>query len=195
MVDSTDRSPPGAGRGEFTELYCGLAPALHVWAALRLRPQLRAFCDLEDLLQEVWCRAYAIRDRFDPDEVAFRPWLFRVAKNVLLEVVRKARYASQVKHPEGRTTRLFTLEAVADQVTSVTRRVARDDSLREFHGRIDALPEDERELVLHLGLEGLGYDEVARRLDLNREAVKKRWQRLRARLEGQGVPDTLLELA
>jgi DNA-directed RNA polymerase specialized sigma24 family protein len=63
---------------------------LHVWASLRIRPQLRAYCQTEDLLQEVWCRTYAIRDRFDSTTRSFRSWIFTVAKNVLLEVVQRA---------------------------------------------------------------------------------------------------------
>lgn len=183
--------PDTRGR-EFAELYRGVAPALQVWASLRIRPRMRAFCEVEDLLQEIWCRAYAICDRFDAEKIEFRAWLFRVAKNVLLEVVRKANYAGRVSSTGGRTSKIFQLEGVADQVTSITRRVARGDTLRAFHERIDVLPVDDRELVLHLGLEGLDYASVATRLGLSHEAVKKRWQRLRARLELQGLPEFLL---
>ena len=155
--------------------------------------QVRAYCETADLLQEVWCRAYAIRERFDPNRMTFRCWVFRVAKNVLLEVVRQARYAGRVRPSDGGTSRMFRLEAVADDVTSVTRRVARDDTLRRFRDSLEALPGDERDLVVHLGLEGLGYDEVAARMDLSRDAVKKRWHRLRARLEAIGLPRRLLD--
>lgn len=177
----------------FSSLYLELAPALHVWASLRIRPELRGYCEATDLLQEVWCRAYAIRERFDPQQAQFRPWLFRVAKNVLLEVARKARQVGRVHPSDGRTSRILQLEGVADEITSVTRQVARDDTLRAFHEEIAALPDGERELVLHVGLEGMSYADVAPRLGLNPEAVKKRWQRLRTKLEARGLPATLLE--
>lgn len=178
---------------DFTALYREVAPALHVWATLRIRPQLRGFCEVGDLLQEVWCRAYVIRRRFDRTQAEFRPWIFRVAKNVLLEVVRTARRASRVRPHDGRTSQVLRLEGVADEVTSITRQVARNESLRAFHERIEALPDDERDLVVHIGLEGLSHAEVATRLGLNAELVKKRWQRLRARLDKAGLPTRLLE--
>lgn len=185
--------PAAADEQRFVELYRQAAPALHVWASVRIRPSMRAFCEVEDLLQEVWCRAFAIRERFDRESGAFRPWLFRVAKNVLLEVARSARQAERMGAAAGRTSRLLQLDGVADEVTSITRQVARSDALRGFHRRIEELPDDDRELVLHIGLEGLSYAEVATRLDLNHETVKKRWQRLRSRLEARGLSDLLLE--
>ena len=50
-----------------------------------------------------------------------------------------------------------------------------------------------QELVVHVGLEGLPFAEVATRLGLNYETVKKRWQRLRAKLDTTGLPDMLLQ--
>ena len=70
--------------------------------------------------------------------------------------------------------------------------MARDDALREFRQRIDELPSEERDLVLHLGLEGMTQADVATRLGLSTEAVKKRWQRLRTRLDHAGLPRALL---
>ena len=37
------------------------------------------------------------------------------------------------------------------------------------------------------------YGEVAERVDASRDAVKKRWQRLRARLDALGLPDCLVD--
>ena len=178
---------------DFHRLYTEFAPALQVWATLRIQPQLRAFCEPTDLLQEIWCRAYAIRDRFDRDEASFRPWLFRVAKNVLLEVVQEARLSGRVRHGDGRTSRMFRLAAVADDVTTITQKVARDETLASVRDRIDSLAREERQLVIQLGLEGKKYAEVATQMGLSHDAVKKRWHRLRARLEAEGLADTLLE--
>jgi DNA-directed RNA polymerase specialized sigma24 family protein len=47
--------------------------------------------------------------------------------------------------------------------------------------------------VLHVGFEGMSCPEVGARLGLPAETVKKRWQRLRARLETAGLPRLLLE--
>jgi len=190
-ADAEDADQSGS---ELAQRYRDLAPALHVWASLRIRPQLRAYCEVEDLLQEVWCRACALADRRVPEAAEFRPWLFRIAKNVLLEVVRKAGYAGRVQPAAAQPSRLFLLDAVPAAVTSITRRLASDDALRALHVHLLALPEDDRALAVHLGIEGLPQAEVATLLGLQQETVKKRWQRLRARLVQQGLPGALFEI-
>ena len=68
----------------------------------------------------------------------------------------------------------------------------RDEGLAAFRLEVDALPEEERKLVVHCGLEGLPLGEVAERLGISTEAAGKRWQRLRARLAESSLPEHLL---
>ncbi|MCP3914206.1 MAG: sigma-70 family RNA polymerase sigma factor [bacterium] len=198
--NSPDGSPTGrwvraAKDGDadsFSKLYEHIAPSLLTWAELRLRPAQRAHLDPQDLVQEVWFRAWKAIDSFDPDRVPFRLWLFRVAKNVLLEAVRQARKADRQKGVPGPTTRLFALQNLPDSATAVSRRLARDEGLKAFTERVRKLEDDEQKLVLHCGLEGLPYKDVAERMELSLDAVAKRWQRLRSRLLEAGLPDQLL---
>ena len=80
-------------------------------------------------------------------------------------------------------------------VRLVSRRVSRDEELGRFREAVAALPEDERKLVLHCGLEGLPLREVGERLGISEEAAGKRWQRLRARLRTTELPEHLLALS
>lgn len=177
----------------FARLHEHLAPALYAWAELRIRPAQRAHLEPADLVQEVWYRAWRAFDGFDPEEVPFRPWLFRVAKNVLLEAVRAVQRSGS-GGGIGPSTRLFALENHPDTETAVSRRLMRDESLAAFAERVRALSEDERKLVVLCGLEGLPHKEVADRLGLGTEAITKRWQRLRARLAAVRLPEHLLAL-
>ena len=77
-------------------------------------------------------------------------------------------------------------------MTAVSMRLSRDEGLAAFRAEVDALPEDDRKLVVHCGLEGLPLGEVAQRLGLSTEATGKRWQRLRARLAEGTLPEHLL---
>lgn len=188
------RAAKAGDAARFGELYEHVAPAIYAWAELRIRPGVRAWLDPQDVVQEVWCRAWRIFDRYDPEQVSFRYWVFRVAKNVLLEAFRKLR-APGVGGPDaGTTTRLLALREVPDDATGVSRRVARDETLRLFTDWVRELPEDDRKLLVHAGLEGMSHAEVAERLQLGREAVAKRWQRLRARIEQQKLPRALVAL-
>jgi RNA polymerase sigma-70 factor (ECF subfamily) len=192
------RDPRGAGSAasggelDFQRRYEELAPALHAWAELRIRPQMRALVEPGDVVQEVWCRAWRERAQVAALDPAFRGWLFRIAKNVLLEAFRRARAPAFRAGSAGTTTRVLALEGVPDSITAVSRRLARDEGLAKLVEWLRGLEEDERLLVAHVGLEGLSFAEVGERVGLSRDAVAKRWQRLRARMAEQRLARDLL---
>jgi len=188
MVESHSAS----GESAFQQRYEELAPALHAWAELRIRPEVRGLIDPQDVVQEVWCRAWRQRELADPGGEGFRPWLFTVAKNVLLEAFRKLRSPAFRAGSAGTTARLVALEGVPDSITAVSRRVARDEGLTRLVGWLRELDGEERLLVAQVGLEGQPFGEVADRLGLTRDAAAKRWQRLRARLSEQPAARSLL---
>lgn len=174
----------------FAELYERVAPALYTWASLRIRPAMRTALDPEDVVQEVWCRAWKGFERFDPDETPFRMWVFRIAKNVLLEGFRKLQRAGPTA--AGPSTRLFQLQNLPDSATAISRKVARHEGIQVLLAWADALDEEEKQLFVHCGLEGLSYAEVSERMDIHRDAIAKRWQTLRARVAQFGVPKDLI---
>jgi RNA polymerase sigma-70 factor (ECF subfamily) len=61
----------------------------------------------------------------------------------------------------------------------------------EFHEKVDALPDDERDVFGLLWYQGLTQAETARMLDISEATVKRRWLsarlRLQAALRGEGV--------
>jgi len=177
----------------FGRLYEHIAPALLTWAEFRIRPEQRQHVDPADVVQEVWFRAWRQMETFDPEATPFRYWIFRIAKNVLLEAVRKGQRADT--SGAGTTAKMQQLGELADTMTAVSMRLSRDEGLAAFRAEVEALPEDDRRLVVHCGLEGLPLKEVARRLDVSTEAATKRWQRLRARLAAGGLPEHLLAAA
>ena len=176
--------------GSFGTLYEKIAPALYTWADLRIRREFRQHVSPEDVVQEVWCRAWKIFEKFDPDNGSFRYWIFRVAKNVLYEAFRILKDPASTRGGGG-TTRALMLDNIPDDATRITKRVARNESLSKCADWIRSLPEEDRKLVIHCGLEGLTYIQTAERLAIGKEAVAKRWQRLRERLREQPIPQQL----
>jgi RNA polymerase sigma-70 factor (ECF subfamily) len=174
----------------FGALYEKIAPALFTWAEIRIRREFRQHVSPEDVVQEVWCRAWKIFEKFDPDNGSFRYWIFRVAKNVLYEALRTLKDPSSMPGGGG-NTRVLVLDGVPDDATRITMRVARDESLGKCADWIRDLDDEDRKLVIHCGLEGLTYIETAERLAIGPEAVAKRWQRLRERLRDQALPQQL----
>jgi RNA polymerase sigma-70 factor (ECF subfamily) len=185
---STRSMAPDEARAALAEYYTPLAPALHAWACMRLGPEERPRLQPEDLTQEVWLRAHSVFHGFDATRTSFRAWLFAVAKHVLLEVRRRSRRSSKELAAQGSSTRLAALDQVPLEITSVTRRVAKNEDLQRFVGRLRELSEAEQATVLHCGLEGLPMKDAAARLGENHEATAKRWQRLRERMRTWGAP-------
>ena len=178
--------------GRFGELYERIAPALYTWACLRIRPAMRVQVDPEDVVQEVWCRAWKAFPQFDAEGASFRLWVFRIAKNGMLEAFSKVQRASSAAGGHEPTTRLFQLQNVPDSATAISRRMARTEEIQVVLDWVGELEEDEQKLFLHCGLEGMGYAEVAERMDLRYDAVAKRWQSLRERLGRFALPRDML---
>lgn len=162
------------------------ASVLYCWLRARVKPSLRADFDAEDLLQEVWLRA--VRVLPDTSVANPRAWLLSIAGYVFLEAMRGWQ----------RRARLLAVSAdgshvdVTDEVTTMTRRVARDELRQRFFASLDHLDDDDRQLLLQHGLEGRSLAQVAERLGISTEAAYKRWQRLRAHLVQLGSPADLL---
>ena len=111
-----------------------------------------------------------------------RAWLFTIAKHALYEVRRAAERLRREGAAGGSTSRLLAMGQVPVDITSLTQRVARNDAVRDFLRRVDELDDDDRMLLIHVGLEDLPQTEAAARLGLGYDALAKRWQRLRARV-------------
>lgn len=148
-----------------------------VW--LRLSADLRAFFrrrvpdehEAEDLLQDTFVRLHAgLGDLRDEERLA--AWVFRIARRVLAD------------HRRGAATPgTLESEPPADPEPEA------DNLNREVEGwlrsMVELLPESQREAVLLAEVEGLGQDEVARRLGLSHSGARSRVQRGRARLRAE----------
>lgn len=186
------RAAKAGEEARFTELYERIAPALFTWASLRIRPGMRGVLDPQDVVQEVWCRAWKSFPEFDPEQ-SFRAWIFRIAKNVMLEGFRKARKAgSAAASPAGESTRAFQLQNLPDSATAISRRMARHEGLQQLLDWIATLDDQDRQLVVHCGLEGLSYPEVSALTQVHKDTIAKRWQNLRVRLAQFAIPRDLV---
>lgn len=180
-----------AGQRAQLEALCErVGPAVLAWAHLRMRPSMRARVDPQEVVQEVWLRVLANLGERGPEPKLFRSWVFGIARNVMFELSRKASFRPAGRQAEERWESF--LGAQADEATGVSVYAARQDLLQDFLERVAAYGETERRLLVLHGLEGRNFPEVAEKLGLSRDVVAKRWQRLRARLEEEGIPEYLL---
>jgi len=155
------------------------AAKLVAWARLRVRRELWAVLEPEDLAQEVGCRALARFAAFDSARATFAAWLFGIASHVLNEALRA------LGRGPGSAKKLnfeADMNEIVDAVTTITKRVARDESWNRFTARAATLDDDDRALLVHHGLEGLSHKEVATLMGISEDTARKRWQRLITKL-------------
>ncbi len=143
-----------------------------------LVPQVRRFAyaltrhadDADDLVQTTLERVLA---RPMPDDVELVKWMFRVCRNIWIDDLR---------------SRKVRREAAADLVADIEHdpstedRFAAQAMLRRTQQGIDALPEEQREVLAMVAIAGMAYREAAEALAIPIGTVMSRLARARAAL-------------
>ncbi len=134
----------------------------------------RGIGDVEAVVNDVFLKAFGAVGTFTGDEAAFRAWLFRIARNRVIDEYRKLGRA-----PE--TADLDAAAAVAggDVVVDAERRFS-DGRLLELLG---LLTDEQREVLALRFVADLTIDQIAEVTNRRRGAVKQLQRRALRRLE------------
>jgi RNA polymerase sigma-70 factor (ECF subfamily) len=173
-------------REAFTVLFEKYRRRLAVLIHCRLGAELHGVLEVDDVLQETFLRAFRDLDRFTyRSPGSFMQWLSAVASHVLADLARyharRQRDAAQVVPlPSG--SRPDTPQLVNFRTPS--RVLAEQEGVLRLLRKLDALPEQYREVIVLAKIEGLTTAELADRLGKPREAVSlllhRALQRLRS---------------
>jgi RNA polymerase sigma-70 factor (ECF subfamily) len=192
-MDSREREPnlsalvesaAALAQSDFEALYTRHVPTLIAWVGVRTSGLRRGAVDAEDVVQETWVRALESFTRFDPGRGAFRSWLIGIAQHVLLEALRRRAGKPFRDHGSEMNSGISQCPAI---VTTISRAVARADSVARFLAFVETLPSEDRDLIALRGLENRDFADVARHLQVSFDAAEKRWQRLLARLRERAI--------
>jgi RNA polymerase sigma factor (sigma-70 family) len=126
----------------------------------------------DDLLAEVWLRAFAARGGYDIRYADARPWLYGIARNVLRE---HWRASSDTKPAAIDEMRVDPWEAIDDRLDSASRADAVISAVR-------ALPPVELEVLLLVAWEQLTPADAAKVLGIPQGTARSRLHRARATL-------------
>lgn len=151
---------------DFARLLQNEIPRLRRYARALTRDAARA----DDLVQSCLVRAIAKEHLWEPG-TDLRAWLFTILHNQNVNEIR-------------RSVREGVLVAVEDvaPVLTVAPRAASSLQLRDLERAIRLLPEEQRQVILLVGLEGMRYEEVAAVLDIPIGTVRSRLSRGREML-------------
>jgi RNA polymerase sigma-70 factor (ECF subfamily) len=148
---------------------------------------LASFDEAEDAVQETYLRAWRNRESFDGDLV--RAWLYRIATNVCLDVIRtksrrvpELRSFAEVSWLQPYPDRLLDeVASAADEPDAVA--VARETIELAFLAALQVLPARQRAALLLRDVLGLPATETAALLETSVAAANSALQRARATMQ------------
>ena len=180
-VDVRSESPEallvrvGAGdRVAFAELFRTFGPRIKGFALQRLGDPSAAEGLTQDVLLTIWRKA----DRYDPTRANATTWMFTIARNRLIDRVRRrGRAEPDPDDPQW----IPAAPPAADQV------VQADQQSEQVRQALEALPATQREVLVLTFYEARSYPEIAEQLQVALGTVKSRarlgFERLRSLLE------------
>ena len=145
---------------------------------------LRRREDIEDIVQQVFIKAYFSLRRFDLRS-AFGTWLYKIAVNECWDYLRKKRVRRLVYQADLNEDQVRGLNGVPgaaathDPPSDAERRTEQRDLLDRL---MEELEERDRLMLVLKEVEGFSVEEIGRVLDLNVNTVKVRLFRARGRL-------------
>ena len=194
VIESPPRGPPAGS----VEIGVGIPPAARdcraarFWALWRShRPHLfhqslsmmggrRA--DAEDALSATTIKASQAFENTNIDNE--RAWLRQILRNVCMDLYRERQRRARWDGHAG------NVDHVADRAPSPEETTFKRELLALVRTHILKLPPNLREPLLLRCLEGLAYNDIARRLAISSAAARKRVQLARAELRSRvGGPD------
>lgn len=133
--------------------------------------------EAEDAVQEIWVKV--IQAEKVPD--TFRPWLYKVARNHCLNLLR-----TRVRRREAHAPPLDS--QMPDSLSGQLTRLANDEVRAQLAKLVQDLPDAQREVLRLRYVEGLQRPEIAEVLDIPEKLVKTRLfetlKRLREQVNG-----------
>jgi RNA polymerase sigma-70 factor (ECF subfamily) len=149
--------------------------------------------DIQDFAQDALLKILDALDTFR-GESQFTTWAQKIAINVSFTELRRQRWkdVSWEVITQGVEDSEFIPQSLADPKDSPEKQAVQNDLLRKLRRIItEELTEKQREVLVAVQIHGMPLQEVARRMNTNRNALYKVMhdarQRLKERMEAEGL--------
>src|SRR6478609_8659433 len=179
--DPTDNHLVAAVRAGDDRAFECLYERYHRRIAAYIYGMVNDYARAEDITQDVFMSALR-RMRETDRSIAFKPWIYEIAKNACIDQFRRSKRAEEVSYDaeEGLGAadygRLVTTGPTPD--AAVDQKMSLDHLCGAFGG----LSETHHEILVMRELEGLSYREIGERLGMSRPSVESTLFRARRRL-------------
>src|SRR5690242_17408120 len=166
----------GDDRG-FEALYQRYHRRIHAYVFGMVKDHQRA----EDVTQEVFVSALR-RMRATERPIAFKPWIYEIAKNACIDQFRRSRRAEEVSYDadEGMGAADYGRLTSSDATPDVA--MERRQDLDHLRGALGGLSEAHHQILVMREFEGLSYREIGDRMGMSRPSVESTLFRARKRL-------------
>jgi RNA polymerase sigma factor (sigma-70 family) len=132
----------------------------------------------EDITQDVFMSALR-RMRATETPIAFKPWVYEIAKNACIDAFRRSKRAEEISYDaDDGTDRLHLVSKGPSPEAAVDTRM----SLDNLRGAFGGLSEAHHQILVMRELEGLSYRQIGERLGMSRPSVESTLFRARRRL-------------
>jgi RNA polymerase sigma factor (sigma-70 family) len=135
----------------------------------------------EDLTQEVFVSALR-RMRQTDRPIAFKPWVYEIAKNACIDAFRRAKRTEEVSIDAEEGLAPADHGKLASNSPSPDAAVEGKQQLDDLCGAFGGLSDAHHQILVMRELEGLSYREIGERLDMSRPSVESTLFRARRRL-------------
>ncbi len=160
----------------FEEIYSRYRERIHAFILGRVHDHGRA----EDIGQEVFISALR-RLRSSDREIAFKPWIYEIAKNACIDEFRRGQRTHEVSldADDSLVGGQRALLSIAPTPPAAMESKQRLDDLR---GAFGGLSENHHQLLVMREFEGLSYDQIGARTGMSRQMVESSLFRARRKL-------------
>src|SRR6476661_5678936 len=161
----------------FELLYHRYQRRIHAYVLGMVKDHGRA----EDVTQEVFLSALR-RMRETEQPLAFKPWLYQIAKHSCIDAFRRSKRTEEVSYDADDALAPADHSKLVAPGASPDAAVAAKLELDSLCGAFGGLSETHHEILVLRELEGLSYAEIGRRMGMSRPAVESTLFRARRRL-------------
>jgi RNA polymerase sigma factor (sigma-70 family) len=138
----------------------------------------------EEISQDVFISALR-RMRETDRPLAFKPWIYEIAKNACIDQFRRSRRAEEISYDVDEGMGAAESSRYANNGLEPDDAVAQKLQLENLRGAFGGLSETHHEILVMRELEGLSYREIGERLGLSRPSVESTLFRARRRLTAE----------